>query len=297
MKTRILTLTGIVLLAVSCGSDDPNLTVPPGNNENVIFDHYTVETTSHYANDEQRRTFTTALLQEQKFFSETTEQFINGAGQGEFTQQHYFYQNGLLVKRAYENDVRDFFYDNSGRLIGLTWNMPDDMRYYRFAYVNAGQVYFEQLSAPYTDANAAVTSRIVLEFSAQDDIVKAGPDADLDGTVDWFHSFGYDDAHNLTTIQGFDGTVIHIDYSGVRDNFAKLAVNTYGRKNLLVYQAECYAHLVLGALRHSTHLRMSDTQEALVEVQQWPYYYRMTKTLAEPYPALGVTTVTTFFFG
>jgi hypothetical protein len=287
-------LFALALNLVSCNDDDAP-TAPIGNNADAVFDHYTVEsTTTQNESGNTSGSFVTANLQGEKYFSETSELFLNGVGQGQSTQQHYFYEDGLLVKKDYTDDTQNFFYDSERRLTAINWHYHDANNYYRMVYVTDSQVFFERLTLAYDDPAATVAYRIVLELDDNDNVIKAGKDADLDGVANWYHTFDYNAAGNLTTVHEYGGSAIDIEYAAIKDNFAKLNINTYGKKNLMVYQAECYANLLVDALRESPDLRMMDTVESVIEIQAVPYYFRKTKTLTLD-DAVN-TTVTTFYF-
>ncbi|MFT3793861.1 hypothetical protein [Flavobacterium sp.] len=291
-------LFALALNFVSCSNDDDAATEPFQLNNNPVFDYYTIESTN---TDETTGTtsgsFTTANLLDQKFFSETVENFVDGVSQGQVLQQRYFYENGHLAKRSYENDVRDFFYDGQNRLTGVNWAFNGNHLYYRFTYASDDQVYFERADRPYGEFGVVLSHRIILDFDAQGNVVRAGVDLDTDGAADDPHTFEYDTANNLTAIHKNDGTTIPVAYSDIRDNFFKLNVNTMGsKKNLMVYQAECYANLIEG-FRLSPNLRQTDTQEAVYEftLSEAPYYFKRTQTMATGENTEN-TTVTTFYF-
>lgn len=287
------------MLFFSCDDTQNTPASPITNNENAVFDHYTVAyTRTHNNSAETNGSFITAHLQDGRFFSETYEEFVNGQGQGQTTTQPYFYENDRVVKVVYDqNNQRHFFYDDQGRLSGIdAWFELGMGGFYRFVYLDAQKVFFERMSLPYGADGAVVQNRIVLEFDGQDNIVKAGRDADLDGVANWYHNFTYDAADNLTAVHEYGGTALNIAYAPIKDNMAQIAQRTFGKKNLLVYQAECYANLQLEALRHSPDLRMADTQDNLIEVQAVPYYFRKTHTQTMPDFDAVDTTVTTFYF-
>lgn len=300
MTTKPFILAGFAMLFIfaSCSNDDSPVPMPIANNSNRVFDHYTVALNIAGTNPNHTfRTFTTANLLDGKFFSETEEQFINGVSQGEFTNQRYFYENDLLVKRAYDDDVRDFFYDAQGRLIAVNWQYGTvTNRYYRFVY-NGNKVFFERLSLAYNHPATQIQDRVILEFDANENVTKAGRDTDLDGNFNAYNAFDYSADNNLTVVHKDDGATFNIGYSPIKDNFAQLAFNTFGKKNLMVYQAECYAYAGVRPqdLRQSPNLRDTDTQEALIETQGLPYYFRKTETLTSS--DSESTIVTTFYFG
>jgi len=297
MTTKPFILAGFAMLFIfaSCSSDDAPTPAPFANNTNAVFDYYTVEMNTVGTNPAHTfREFKTANLLDGKFFSETNEQFINGVSQGQSTNQHYFYENNRLVKRAYDDDVRDFFYDTQGRLIAVNWQygLATNL-YYRFVY-NADTVFFERLSLAYDNPATQTLGRIILEFDANDNVSKAGIDSDLDGNSNSFHTFDYNANNNLIAAHNSDGSVANFAYAPIKDNFAQLAFNTYGKKNLMVYQGECFANFFTDGMRQSPYLRDTDTQEALIETQAFPYYFRKTKTLTSD--DSETTIVTTFYF-
>lgn len=297
MTTKPFILAGFAMLFIlaSCSSDDASAPVTIANNDNAVFDYYTIEMNSVSANPASTfRKFTTATLLDGKFFSETSEQFIDGVSQGQSANQHYFYENDLLVKRAYDDDVRNFFYDGQNRLIAINWQYgPATNLYYRFVY-NGNTVFFEKLSLAYDNPAAQIVGRIILDFDDNDNVIKAGIDNDLDGISNSFHTFEYNANNNLTVAHNSDGSVVNFAYAPIKDNFAKLAYNTYGRKNLMVYQGECFANFFTNDMRQSPNLRDTDTQEALIETQGFPYYFRKTQTMTTDNG--NTTTVTTFYF-
>lgn len=295
MTTKLLSLAGFAMLLFSC-SDDDATTVPISNNADAVFDYYTVESTStQTATGSTSGFFVTANLQDEKFFSETRENFLNGVGQGQSTEQHYFYEDGLLVKRVYPGDIREFTYDAERRLIAIHWQFNDNHLYYRMVYQTDGRIYFERLTLPNDDPATTIAFRNVIELDANDNVVKAGRDTDLDGVANWYNTFGYNADGNLTSIFNYSsGTTTTIDYAPIKDNFAQLQINTHGKKNLMVYQAECYTNLIVDDMRQSPDLRMIDTQEALIETQGLPYYFRKTKTTTSA--DVENVTVTTFYF-
>lgn len=257
--------------------------------------NYKITTTTSYDDAPAvAKTVLTATMQDNKLLTETFEQFIGAESQGATTVQRYFYENGLLVKRAYENDVRHFFYDADQNLVGLTWEMNASELYYRFTHNPNNTVYFERLSAPYNDPSATASSRIVIEFDAQDNVVKAGADNDFDGILTQFNTFNYDSGNNLTTANKYDGTVVNFTYSDIYDNFISLALNTYGKRTLMIVNAECYANFLTDGMKLSPKLTNQDLTEAAYETYGYPLYIRRLKTepLSDP---VGERTTDTFF--
>lgn len=281
------------MLFFSCSGDDGNPVAT--NSTDLIFDHYTVETT--FNDGSGLKQFTTANLQNQKFFSETSEALLNGQSQGQSTAQHYFYENGLLAKRIYPEDVRDFFYDSQGRLIALNWRHDTNLsiqQFYRFVYASENVVYFEWLTLPYSDPGTAINRRIIIVLDSNSNITEAGYDAQLDGVMDAPLRFGYDNRDNLSSITNPDGEQVAISYAELKDNFAKLTMNTYGKRNFVIYQAECYVARSLDLLRHSPNLRTTDIQESVIEAGPEQYYSRKTRNflLSDG----NASEVTTFYF-
>ena len=299
MTTKRFYLAGIAVLLFSCSDDNNAITTPPlGNNENAVIDYYTIESTTTIADSgNSSGYFLTGILEDEKFFSEKYEGFVNGESQGAVTEQHFFYgDTGLLVKIDRNDDVREFFYDGQQRLVGLTWQFETSTRYYRFVPVSEGKVFFEQINLPYDNPAAVASGRIVIEFDANDNIVKAGRDNDMDGQANWNHQFSYDGEGNLTNAQEYGGIGHQIQSTPIKDTYNKILLKTYGKRNLMIYQAECYANFELEAMRHSPNLRMMDTQQATIESTGFPYYFRKHQMVSLSDPDEQRATVTSFYF-
>ena len=154
MTTKHFFLAGIAMLFFSCSDDDNNSGAAQGE---PVFDYFTTDKT-WISDGSTHRSFSKNTLQNQKLFSVTTENFIDGQSQGEFSEQHFFYENGLLVKQLITGDIREFFYDGQGRMIAVNWSYgqsPSVMRYYRFTHLPQQKVYFEQLTLPYDESGNA----------------------------------------------------------------------------------------------------------------------------------------------
>ena len=291
--TKHIFLAGFAMLFFSCTSDDSDPAV--AESADAILNHFTVEIITNDAN--ATRYFTTENLRDQKFFSGTTETFVNGIGQGQTTTQHYFYENGLLKKRDYGDDVRDFFYDAQGNMIALNWERPqyNFTGYYRFVAVSETVHYFEKLTLSHDNPAAEIQSRIIVELDANDNVIKAGYDNDRNGVLNHgFYQYAYDDQDNLIGITSDSGVHTAIAYDTIKDNMARLAINTYGKRNFLIYQAECYALKLLDGLKHSPYLTTADLQGAVIESGPSSYYFRKTENFLSG--EVESTKITTFYF-
>jgi|SRR6218665_1132571 len=293
MTTKHLFLAGFAMLFFSCSDDDNNVATAA---DQAVFDYFTTDI-SQVSDGRTQRTYSKTTLQDQKLFAVTEERFINGQSQGEFSEQRYFYENGLLVKKVISNDVMDFFYDTQGRMIAINWTYgqsPSVTRYYRFTHLPQQKVYFEYLTLPYDDPETAVSKRIVIAFDSNDNIVKAGVENLNSGVIMDQYLFAYDADGNLIKTTSSTGGEAVISYAPIKDNMAKILINTFGKRNFMVYQAECYiGSPLIESLRHSPNLRTTDLQESVFESGPSSYYFRKTQEVTTDRP---YSKVTTFYF-
>jgi hypothetical protein len=93
-KALIFVITSIVLVSCTTQSLSP-LATPTA----PVFSGYTINTSLSYVNNPSviiSQTLITGNLQNDKFFSDSTEFIYNGVSQGVTTTQNYFYVNNLL---------------------------------------------------------------------------------------------------------------------------------------------------------------------------------------------------------
>lgn len=133
-------------------------------------------------------------------------------------------------------------------------NVPETI-YYRFVNPSADVVYSEKLTLAYDNPATQIVYRNILVFDADDNVVKAGKDENLDGTIDagrennFVHQQG-----DLTGAQFYNGTSRTFDYSAIVDNMGVLDDNSYGKRVRRAVCAENYAWLWQDGFSQSRHL-------------------------------------------
>lgn len=237
-------------------------------------------------------------LQNGKLYSETVENFSNGISQGSpITTQTHFYNGDLLISKIDNgfDRVRDFYYDASGRMVGakMTLNISA-INYYRFVYLTDNIIYFEKTLLPYNEAANTVLSRNIIEFDGNDNIIKAGRDANLDGIVENQNLFSYVN-NNLASITKADGTVQNFDYSNVIDSFLVLNDKSYGKKNLRIIESEGYVNLGLQDRFQSKNILSQDLLDNTYDVLSSNFYKKKTVVRNNTEP-VGQNIITTEFF-
>lgn len=241
---------------------------------------------------------TTGNLQNGKLFSETVENFIGDASQGNpVTIQTYFYNGDLLVSQIDRSGdrVRDFYYDAMHRMIGAKMTIENSsVIYYRINHVTENVVYFEKTSLPYNDVAATILTRNIIEFDENDNIIKAGRDVNLDGIAENQNQFSYVN-NNLASIVKFDGTVQNFEYSNVIDSFLVLNDKSYGKKNLRIIESEAYVALNQQAKFQSENVLSQDVLDNTYDVLSTNFYKKKTVVRNSIEPA-GQNIITTEFF-
>ncbi len=243
-------------------------------------------------------TVTIGNLQNGKLFSETVENFSNGVSQGSpvTTQTHFYVGEDLVKQIDHSSDrVREFYYDAEHHLIGAKMTIEgSSTSYYRIVHVSDALVYFERLSLPYTDVAATILYRNVIEFDANDNIIKAGKDNNLDGVAESPNQFLYAN-NNLVSITWADGTVQNFDYSNVIDSFSVLNDKSYGKRNLRVIESESYVNAVVEGKFPTVNVSSEELSAHVYDVLSTNFYKKKTVTRNSSSPA-GQNVITTEFF-
>lgn len=227
----------------------------------------------------------------------------NGSGQGVELLQSYVYQNNLLTSHVIHDQSgmpRDlnFFYDSNSKLIGSTMIINNGESYYRFVYVTNDEIYLERITLPYNDVNTQVISRCIAIFDG-DDIVQAGKDSNLDGTMDNANYFQYNNGNLVSANYSSESHVLN--YSNGINNMNVLLDNSYGKKNRRIVGIECFSFAGFqSVLDYSKNLSTDEISGATYEILPSNYYHLKTKSY--PYMSsmysfpITVIETTEFFF-
>lgn len=291
----------VCLTFFSCDNDSPNNNT--NNDPGVVMTGYKINSQSNYTdvNGVIFKGIRIGNIVNNKLFSESNENFLNGVSQGVLTQQNYFYADNLLITAKENDNKKDFFYDVNQNLIGINWTLlnlsnPSQQSvtiYYRFLYHPNNIVFVERITLPYNDPAAQIEKRSVIQFDSNNNIIKAGMDYNLDGVMDGINQFFYTN-DNLTSIHRSDGTTLTFDYSNVVDNFMILNYNSYGKKVYRLLNSESYSMLASGIERQSKNLTNQEASDATYEILSNNYYKKKTKTMV--YAGTDSNTTTTEFF-
>lgn len=232
--TRLFQLALFAIFATSCSSDDGS---NGGQSTNGIA-YYTVNSRTTY-NDGQpaQEGFVRANLVNGKYFSETS---FNPVTLQADTQQYYFYENNRIQSVGFGYTGEEFFYDASGRVTARDyWTDTMDNNYYRYSYPSANIVFADEYSDAHDVAGATLMARVIVEFDANDNIIKAGKDEDFDGVMDQVSQYTYAN-NNMVEMQTQSGAFTW-DYTSVINNFSILEDNTFGRRLSRLRYADWYA--------------------------------------------------------
>ncbi|MFT3793860.1 hypothetical protein [Flavobacterium sp.] len=282
MTTKLFSLAGIAMLFFSCSDDDPTpYTIPD-------FSHFTLTSTTTLADGSpspDNYSYTENLLDGKRF----------SVTQDGVTTQRYFYDTNMKLTAT--PDTR-LYYNNQLQLIGAQKMVLEDgvlqQVNYRFVHASYKVTYAERLDGFYTDPEAQIVYRNILEFEG-DNVVKAGPDSNLDGMMDHVNRFTYSDG-DLVKIQLWDGSEQNFSYSTLYDNFNKLDNKTYGIETRRVLCAEQYVGTDWpDNLGHSMHVLANDPDSDYV-VSPTSIYYQKKTTLTPLADGVENETVIEFFF-
>lgn len=280
-----------VLTMESCTSD-----LVTESNSEVDFAHYTIDDLHSYTGSPAAtyQVFTTGNLFNNKMFSSTSEVFIGGVGQGQSTVQHYFYTGNLLSSVVFDQDIRSFYYDGAQKLIGADRETSSSHIYYRYVEQPGNLVFCERLSLPYDNVDAVINARSILQFNADDEVIMAGSDSNLDGVMDNVNTFTYSN-NNLMTLSYYNGNTEVYNYSTIVDNFSVLRDNSHGKKVARLMCCESFCGLSYD-LKYSKNVLLQDSTQETYEVLSNNYYKKKTKVENSIDPDAQYTTTTEFFF-
>jgi len=235
MKTLQVFYLAMATVLASCSSDDDNEQFPA--NPNIAF--YTMSSTATVTLPQPNvyQGYMRGNIVNNKFFSES---FFNPATFEESTIQLFHYTGDLLTSYETGYTWESYYYDNQQRLAATTFG-DDTMQtlYRRFIYQSDTQVFAEILTQPYDAPDTQILERYVLTLDGNSNIIAAGPDNDLDGTIDQVNHFTYANG-NLISAELYNGSAQTHSYSGVVNNFSVLSDNTYGKQNARLMQAQLY---------------------------------------------------------
>jgi hypothetical protein len=199
----------------------------------------------------------------------------------------YTYNAANLVEKYFkffagERNVKDYFYDNQNRLIGINWSIDvNAFRFYRISYPSGNTCYFELISLPYDDPNTELGIRRILKFDNNDNIIEAGEDSDLDGNIDEPNIFNYDSQGNLMSGQIPNGENFSISYSSIIDTESYLEDKTFGKKMLRILNAEIYAsnnpYFLLKDNEHSYNITLEESLRSSYETLENNFFFKRTK--------------------
>lgn len=286
-------LIGIILLILtSCTADtqEKNVENPP-----VSFAYYTITSTSTNSTYPIYQDVIRGNLQNNKLFSTTGESFYIGISQGPaITTQQYFYTGNLLTKiELSDNDVKNLFYDNTNNLIGITWNKNGNYLYYKAVHISNTVVYLEKITLPYNNLSTQIIKRSIEEFDANNNVIKAGFDYNLDGIMDATNQYTYTN-NNITSVLTANGTLQTYIYSTTVNNFSVLQENSYGKKVRGIFNSECFASPISNFKGLSTNLETQDLSDATYVTL--PNNYFKTRTVITNTEPWQNTNIIEFFF-
>ena len=301
---KLSLFTIIILFIISCSSNEPYIVTNPISDVTISGYKITSEAIATNGGSPNFKKISIGNLLNGKLFSITTENFSAGVSLGlPVTTQEHFYNGNLLV--AYISGTRktDFYYDSQNRLIGakltLNFNNPlllQGYNYYRFTHISNSIVYFEKTSLPYNDPSLVVSSRNILEFDTNDNLIKVGGDANFDGISENQKQFTYFN-NNIVTSQIQGQAIINYTYSDVIDTFAILNEKSFGKKNLRIICSEVSTFFnAIETQNLSKQLLSQEVIDNNYEVLSNNYYKKKTKLINFPQSNYTESIITEFFF-
>jgi hypothetical protein len=287
MRKMLLT-AALSATLFSCSSDD-------NDGGGSFMKSYTVEDklfydgeTSPYHHSKIRYN-----LEDGKYYSLSS---INPtSGQVQETVRTHFYNGDKLAKISGSFDSEDFIYDAAGNLIATEFSNDFDVHvHWRFVTLSPTLSYAEKLTDAYNVAWTMIEKRIIMEFDANQNVVSAGVDEDIDGTAEFTNYFSYEN-NNLTGFHNSDGEALLFMYSNVINNIAEINDKTYGKKIARLVAAERY----IGSGAFPTELHSVNVGQAMIDAHEYdvlPSRYYKQSEIVSLFPGGRNEMKTTFSF-
>jgi len=299
MKTKFLFLSALAMTIFSCTNDSSSDVAADDNITHFITSRYHVTGGNAVIQSQVDYTVTDG-----KYDFYTGETFENGVSAGSATNTDFIYQNGLLASQiSNPDDSRHFFYDAQDKLIGADRVTVDPVTgvsgtlHYRFVHHPGNIVYCERMSSALPDA--VISHRVIMDFDADDNLVSAGFDADIDGTAENVNT--YTTVNNdITGVVLASGENITYTYASIVDNQHFLVENSYGKQVNRLLCSEGFAGTSIDYIKHilnSRHLFADEVPLATYEINASNNFIKK-KTTVEP-SAVSTTEiqeVTEYFF-
>ncbi|RZJ63319.1 MAG: hypothetical protein EOO50_17070 [Flavobacterium sp.] len=296
MKIKIFSLAALAVMLSSCASDDSG---NPTTNSNVISHFVETRSTVENGTNVQTQSILDYTIVDDRFGTYTIETFDAGVSLGTQSFADFYYQGDLLSSVQDFDGVREFHYDAQGRLVGAGRELilGGGVIYYRFVHQPGNVVFCERLDAPYNQAGAQIVYRNILDFDADDNLVSAGPDVNLDGQPDSQNL--YENANgNITGADLSSGLDFVYNYSNIINNRQYLVENTYGKQVMRLMCSETYANAnqdQIAETLFSKHLFDWEEDDATYETNADNFITK--KTIIEPFDdTTQILIVTEYFF-
>jgi len=263
MKTlKLFSLSLLLTVFTSCSNDDDS----NASGNSGVMQYYISRSVTTYTTPGSpvHQNISKRYIVNNKLFSFSD---INPVTLAENNFQDYHYTDDKLTSLNTGFTNEDYYYDAQGRFMASNY-FDDTMEEFhrRIIYQPNNVVYVEMLTHAYDDPAAQISNRYITEFDANDNLIKAGPDANLDGVMDAVNVFHYTN-NNLTSSEIQDGQTFTYSYSAVLNNFAVLDNNTYGKKMSRLLYANSYAGpYEMNLPQHSINLPLETVQSGNYEV-------------------------------
>ena len=294
----------VSILFISCSSDDDNQNDDQAQLEPVITAYNTIYRNEHNNNPyiDVVEEFYLGNVTNNRKQNSTAEYYHDGIlqGQGSYDYNLYEFDSNNRLQKFTEDltedissrDYYNFYYDNTGQLIGSSWTLTQNStNYYRFIHPEENISYAEYITLPYNDQNTTILWRNILEFDKNDNVIKAGRDFNLDGIMDYENTFFYDQNNNLISGNFVNEGSFNISYSNIIDTSRFLQDKTFGKKTVRLLSAASFGGNIPNHITDaniSYNITVQETTEYEYEVLENNYYRKKIYTF-NPFPDIYET--------
>lgn len=284
---KLLSLTWLAIFAVSCSSDDSD----GQQSSNIAY--YTVAYKTVFNGSPINQSMMRANIINNKLFSETQLDPVTFAEMESI--QLYHYNGSQLASVNTGFTAEEFFYDAAGQVKARNYYTDTaDNNYQQYIFMPGNIVYVEGLTAPFDHQDAEVFYRIVVKFDADDNLVEAGFDDDMDGTAENAKTYFYENG-NLVHAETGNGAEWDFTYSNVVNNFSFLQDNTFGKRLSRLRYAGAYASgSIYSVASHSRNIKTEILSQSQYELADNGFFRKSVATTV--FEGGQATTTTEFYF-
>jgi|GEM_PF-4851149 len=192
----------------------------------------------------------------------------------------YDTNNNLTMSHAIGKNLYRLYYSTENKLTQINWK-PEGFGttiYYKITELPNNLIQYDRYEEPFTNPDAPISYRILLEFNDNEEVITAGYDTNFDSKLDSISTFTYDNG-NLISFTNAVGEDSYISYSNIIDTKSFIARESFGKKELNILHSELYIRPRVDYFESSSlfyNVPQSSTETSSFNIHSSGYYHKKT---------------------